>query len=132
MRAMVIRSLAMRGLWHLPAAALIVAAGAAHAADAVRGEKLFVECASCHSIERGVDGVGPSLFGLFQRKAGEVADYRYSPAMKKSAIAWTAQTLDTYLADPQKSVPGNRMPYSGLPDASARADLIAYLLKVSR
>ena len=123
----------MRGAVGLCAAAsAIVAAGAANAADAGRGEKLFVECASCHSIEKGVDGVGPSLFGLFQRKAGEVADFRYSPALKRSGIVWTAQTLDRYLADPQKSVPGNRMPYSGLPDAGERADLIAYLQKVSR
>ena len=122
----------MRGTAGLCVAALIVAAGAANAADAGRGEKLFVECASCHSIERGVDGVGPSLFGLFQRKAGEVADFRYSPALKRSGITWTAQTLDRYIADPQKSVPGNRMPYSGMPDASERADLIAYLQKVSR
>ena len=122
----------MRGTAGLCLAALIALAGAANAADAVRGEKLFVECASCHSIERGVDGVGPSLFGLFQRKAGEVADFRYSPALKRSGIVWTAQTLDRYIADPQKSVPGNRMPYSGMPDASARADLIAYLQKAVR
>ena len=123
----------MRGTAGLCVAALaIVAAGSASAADAGRGEKLFVECASCHSIEKGVDGVGPSLFGLFQRKAGEVADFRYSPALKRSAITWTAQTLDRYIADPQKSVPGNRMPYSGMPDADARADLIAYLQKAAR
>ena len=123
----------MRGTAGLCAGAFaILAGGTANAADAGRGEKLFVECASCHSIERGVDGVGPSLFGLFQRKAGEVADFRYSPALKRSGITWTPQTLDQYLADPQKSVPGNRMPYSGMPDAGARADLIAYLQKVSR
>jgi cytochrome c len=126
------RGRSTRGTVYLYAAAVILAAGAASAADAGRGERLFVECASCHSIERGVDGVGPSLFGLFQRKAGEVADFRYSPALKRSGIAWTAQTLDRYIADPQKSVPGNRMPYSGMPDAGERADLIAYLLKVSR
>ena len=114
------------------AAFAIVAAGTAKAADSGRGEKLFVECASCHSIEKGVDGVGPSLFGLFQRKAGEVVDFRYSPALKRSGITWTAQTLDQYIADPQKSVPGNRMPYSGMPDANERADLIAYLQKASR
>jgi len=114
------------------AAFAIIAASAAKAADSGRGEKLFVECASCHSIEKGVDGVGPSLFGLFQRKAGEVADFRYSPALKRSGITWTAQMLDRYLADPQKSVPGNRMPYSGMPDANERADLIAYLQKASR
>ena len=116
-------------LW---AAMLLVAPLAANAADAARGEKLFVDCASCHSIERGVDGVGPSLFGLFQRKAGDVADFRYSPALKRSGIAWTPQTLDTYIADPQKSVPGNRMPYSGMPGVTDRADLMAYLQRVLR
>lgn len=120
------------GILQLSAAALIAATNSANAADAGHGEKLFVECASCHSIERGVEGVGPSLFGLFQRKAGDVADYRYSPALKRSGIAWTPQTLDTYIADPQKSVPGNRMPYSGLPNAQDRADLMAYLQKVLR
>jgi cytochrome c len=124
--------MSIRGAVQLGAAALFAAIRAANAADAGQGEKLFVECASCHSIERGVEGVGPSLFGLFQRKAGDVADYRYSPALKRSGIAWTPQTLDTYIADPQKSVPGNRMPYSGLPNAQDRADLMAYLQKVLR
>jgi cytochrome c len=108
---------------------LIVVGSTANAADAGRGEKLFVECASCHSIERGVDGVGPSLFGLFQRKAGEVADFRYSPALKRSGIAWNEQTIDKFIADPQAVVPGNRMPFAGIADAAARADLIAYLVK---
>ena len=117
----------------IAAVALLAAAGAARAdGDAARGEKQFVECATCHTLERGVNNVGPSLFGLFGRKAGEIADYRYSPAMKKSGITWTPQTLDTYIADPQKAVPGNRMPYAGLPDAAARADLIAYLEKATK
>ena len=66
---------------------------------------------------------------MFGRKAGTLADFRYSPALKRSGITWTAQTLDAYLADPQKAVPANRMPYAGLADASDRADLIAYLQK---
>ena len=67
---------------------------------------------------------------MFQRKAGEGADFRYSPAMRRSGIAWTPQTLDTFLADPQAAVPANRMPYAGMPGAADRADLIAYLQKV--
>jgi cytochrome c len=118
----------MRRTGMIAAVALLTAAGAARAdGDAARGEKHFEECATCHTLERGVNNVGPSLSGLFRRKAGEIADFRYSPALKKSGITWTAQTLDSYLADPQKAVPGNRMPYAGLPDAAARADLIAYL-----
>jgi cytochrome c2 len=52
--------------------------------------------------------------------------------MKRSGVTWTAQTLDEFIADPQKRIPGNRMPYSGLTDAAARADLIAYLEKATK
>ena len=108
--------------------AFLAAAGAARAeGDAARGEKRFEECATCHTTERGVNNVGPSLNGLFERKAGDIADFRYSPALKKSGITWTPQALDTFIADPQKEVPGNRMPFAGMPDAGDRADLIAYL-----
>jgi cytochrome c len=112
------------------AIALIAGAGTASAdGDAARGEKRFEECAACHATERGVNNVGPSLYGVFDRKAGEAAEFRYSPALKRSGIVWTVQTLDTFLADPQKVVPANRMPYAGMPDADGRADLIAYLQK---
>ena len=117
----------------LGAVALAAATGAARAdGDPARGEKRFEECATCHTTERGVNNVGPSLFGLFSRKAGEIADFRYSPAMKKSGITWTSQTVDTFVADPQKEVPGNRMPFAGMPDAGDRADLIASLQKATK
>ena len=122
-----------RAIARLAAIVLMAAASAAHAdGDAARGEKRFEECVACHSTERGANAVGPTLFGVFDRKAGELADYRYSPALKRSGITWTAQTLDAFIADPQQVVPANRMPYAGLPDAGARADLIAYLQKVSK
>jgi cytochrome c len=106
----------------------LVNAGTATAQDAKRGQKLFDECAACHSPERNAaNTVGPSLHGVVGRKAGEGADFRYSPAMKRSGITWSAETINTFITDPQKLVPGNRMPYSGLPDAKDRADLIAYL-----
>jgi cytochrome c len=78
---------------------------------------------------RDENSVGPSLNGLFGRKAGELSDFRYSPALKRSGITWTADTLNTFIADPQTMVPANRMPYAGMPEAGDRADLIAYLLK---
>ena len=120
----------MKHLVVLTAAAYLAAAGTARAdGDAARGEKKFEECAACHKIAPGEDNVGPSLHGVFGRKAGTLTDFRYSPALKRSGITWTSQTLDTFLADPQKVVPANRMPYAGLADASERADLIAYLRK---
>jgi len=108
-------------------AALALPASAANAADADHGKALFVECASCHTLNAGGEGVGPGLKGLFGRKAGSLEDFRYSAGMRRTNITWNAQTLDAYLSDPQKEVPGNRMPYSGMPIASDRADLIAYL-----
>ena len=115
-------------------AVTLALATAAHAqqGDATRGEQKFVECAACHSVEKGVNNVGPTLAGVFGRPAGTLAEFRYSAAMRKSGITWTPQTLDEYIADPQKRIPANRMPYAGLPDAAARADLIAYLEKVTK
>ena len=121
------------------AAGLILGLGVAIASvtaradgDAARGDKRFEECAACHSVERGVNNVGPSLAGIFARKAGELPDFRYSPAMKRSGIAWSPQTLDSFVGDPQKLVPANRMPYAGMADAGARADLIAYLREATK
>jgi cytochrome c len=123
----------MRARALIGAVVLLAATGAARAeGDAARGEKRFEECATCHTVERGVNNVGPSLSGLFERKAGEIANFRYSPALKKSGITWTPQALDTFIADPQKEVPGNRMPFAGMPDAADRADLIAYLQKATK
>jgi len=122
----------MRTIAAVTAAAALLAAGAARAQDAKHGEKLFEECRACHSVERGVNGVGPSLFGVFGRRAGSLEDFRYSPALKRSGITWTPQTLDTYVADPQKAVPANRMPYAGMSEARDRADLIRYLQTTSK
>jgi cytochrome c len=113
------------------AAALLIAllaAGAARAdGDAARGQAKFGDCAACHKLEAGANNVGPSLHGIFIRKAGEIADFRYSPAMKRSGITWTPETLDKFISDPQVMVPANRMPYAGMASAGDRADLIAYL-----
>lgn len=100
--------------------------------DAARGEAFFKDCAACHKLAAGANEVGPSLHGLFSRRAGELSDFRYSPAMKRSGVTWTAETLDRYLADPQAFIPANRMPYAGLSNAGDRADLIAYLQKATQ
>ena len=111
----------------------LLLAGVAHAeGDAARGEVQFKECAACHRLAAGANQVGPSLHGLFSRKAGELADFRYSPAMKRSGVSWTPDTLDKYLADPQAFIPANRMPYAGMTDAADRADLIVYLQKATQ
>jgi cytochrome c len=111
----------------------LLLAGAAHAdGDAARGETRFQDCAACHRLEASANSVGPSLHGIFTRKAGELTDFRYSSAMKRSGIVWTPDTLNTFISDPQAMVPANRMPYAGMANASDRADLIAYLSKASK
>jgi cytochrome c len=113
------------------ATAILLAAGSAHAqGDAKHGQKMFEECHACHAVELGVQGVGPSLHGVFGRRAGERDDFHYSPALKRSGITWTQKALDAYIADPQKAVPANRMPYAGMPEARDRADLIMYMQQV--
>ena len=111
---------------------LLLASVARADGDAARGEAKFQDCAACHKLEAGANNVGPSLHGVFTRKAGELADFRYSPAIKRSGIIWTPETLDKFISDPQAAAPGNRMPYAGMASASDRADLIAYLQKATK
>src|SRR3954447_9778134 len=96
--------------------ATTTAAALAQQGDAARGQKVFETCRACHADDGKTNEIGPGLYGVFERKAGQRDDFRYSPAMKKSGVAWTPQTLDTFLADPQSFVPANRMPFAGLPD----------------
>ena len=120
-----------RSVVALSALALAAAARADDGA-VVRGEARFADCAACHRLEPGVNNVGPSLHGIFSRKAGEIADFRYSPAMKRSGIVWTPETLEKFIGDPQAMVPGNRMPYAGMSIPGDRADLIAFLMKATQ
>lgn len=78
-------------------------------------------------MEPGKNGLGPTLAGVIGAKAGHVSNYNYSPAMKSSGLTWDIATLDRYLTDPQKVVPGNKMPFPGLKSESERRAVIAYL-----
>jgi cytochrome c len=86
----------------------------------------FAACAVCHSVD-GSSGTGPTLKGIIGRTSGTTPGFRYSRAMRAAAIAWDADTLERYLADPQELIPGNVMPFSGVAEASERARIIAYL-----
>jgi cytochrome c len=112
----------------LIAAAIVAFPSLAAAQDAQRGKTLFDQCGTCHSFDPAHHDVGPNLKGLFGRKAASVGDFVYSPPMRRADFIWTPELLDKFLADPQTPpFRGNRMPFAGMPDAQARADLIAYL-----
>ena len=95
--------------------------------DLAHGRDVYRKCQACHSLAPGKNLVGPSLAGIFGKKAGGDATYSYSPALKNSGLTWDAAALDRYLLDPQKTVPGNKMPFPGLKTQNDRTDVIAYL-----
>lgn len=98
------------------------------AASAADGKPVaFAQCAACHSVEPGKHGVGPSLAGVFGKKAGGAAGYAYSDANKASGLTWDEATLDEYLTNPMKKVPGTKMTFAGIGDAAKRKDVIEYL-----
>lgn len=87
----------------------------------------FMQCRACHAVEPGRHGVGPSLAGVYGTKAGEIAGYAFSDAMKNSGLTWDDATLDRYLAAPMQLVPGTRMVYPGQPDPAKRKELVEYI-----
>jgi cytochrome c len=100
------------------------------AGDPKRGADVFDgECAECHSIKQGKNKKGPSLFGIVGQKAAGVSDFVYSDALKNGGITWTADRLDSYIANPNQAVPGGKMgkKFDGLADPQGRADVIAFL-----
>lgn len=100
------------------------------AGDAKRGEQLYEQrCGGCHSVD--ANRIGPPHRNLFGRKAGAAADYDYSPALRKSSVLWDENSLDAWLADPEKLIPGQRMNYT-VGNPADRGDLIAYLRSVSK
>ena len=93
------------------------------------GKQLFEKrCGGCHALDR--DQEGPRLGGVYGRAAASVKSYEYSVALQKSHLAWDAQTLDRWLEDPDKLVPGNNMDFH-VESADERSVIIAYLRQSS-
>jgi cytochrome c len=113
------------------AAVAALSFGSANAADDL-GKKTFESCSACHSMKAGENGVGPSLHNVIGRTAGTEAGFRFSGPMKRSGIAWDEKNLTDFLRAPQEKVPGNRMPFSGVPDEAALKAVVQYLETASK
>jgi len=99
------------------------------AGDAVHGQQLYESrCVACHSVDQ--NRVGPAHQGVFGRRAGLAPGYEYSKALKTTKIVWSEKTLDAWLSNPERTIPGQKMGFT-VTEASDRADLIAYLKKIS-
>ena len=112
--------------------AAVAASQPAMTGDAAAGRQVFRKCQACHSLDAGKNGIGPSLANIVGEKAAAVSGYNFSPAMKVSNLTWDAATLDAYLADPQKVVPGNKMPFPGLKTERERSAVIALLTETAK
>ena len=116
-------------LLSLSLALALTAAASAHAADPGKGRAVFAaQCSVCHSDGRGGGVVvGPPLYGVVGRRAGSAPGFAYSGAMKAAGFDWTAERLRAYLPAPQAYLPGIRMTYPGLKNATQLDDLVGYL-----
>ncbi|MCA6099372.1 c-type cytochrome [Bradyrhizobium australafricanum] len=105
----------------------------AQSGDPSRGQRDFRACVPCHSLEPDRNTTGPSLANLWGRKAGSLPSFdRYSDTLKASGIIWDDRSLDAWLADPQRMVPDNEMPFEGIKDSRVRSDLLAFLKEATK
>ena len=97
-------------------------------ADPKRGESAAKKCATCHTFNKGEPNrVGPNLWGVVNRNKAAVAGFNYSAAMKAKGGNWSFDDLYHFIAAPKAMIPGTNMAFAGVPRASERADIIAYL-----
>jgi cytochrome c len=102
-------------------------------AEDPRGAELFRKCAVCHTVSAsGAKRAGPTLRGLFGRRAGAVGGYKYSEALRGADLIWTEETVDALFAEgPHVYMPGSKMPIQRMPSPEDRAHLIAFLKRIT-
>ncbi len=96
------------------------------------GKRLFIMCEACHNVNKGEPHkVGPNLHGVFGRKAGSLADFKYSEAVINSDITWSDITIREWLINPNDYIKGTNMVFIGLPKKQQQDALLAYLHHVA-
>lgn len=106
-------------------------AGKAPAGDAAAGATTFIKCKVCHTVEKDVSKIGPSLHGIFGRKAGTLASFtNYSDPMKNSGVVWDEKSIAEFVKNPRTFIKNTRMLFIGLKDDQEIANLLAYLKSV--
>lgn len=99
------------------------------AADVAAGAAYFErKCSQCHDgAKSGGHAKGPHLWNVMGRQAGTIPGFTFSPAMKRAGIVWDYATLDHYLADTERAVPGREMNFAGIADPALRAAVLQHL-----
>ena len=97
-------------------------------ADLENGRRVFARCRSCHTITPGGPNMtGPNLHGVFGRQAGARPEFNYSTAVREAGFVWDGERLDHWLQNPRTFLRGTKMSFPGIPDATDRRDVIAFL-----
>lgn len=101
--------------------------------NCARGKKIFIQRgAQCHTTTHGGEHKqGPNLFGICGRRVGQLPWYSYSDALKRSGLMWDESTLNRFLENPKRVIPGIKMVFAGLKKLKDRIDIIAYLCTCS-
>ncbi|WP_170398003.1 c-type cytochrome [Ruegeria arenilitoris] len=98
------------------------------------GERQFArKCSICHSLTPdGQRRAGPTLHGIFGRKAGTLPGYFYSDTLQDSDIIWNDETINALFDQgPDHYIPGSKMPMQRITQASDRDDLITFLRRAT-
>lgn len=113
-------------------AALLLAAPAQaqNGQQIAQGQRLWQKrCSECHAID--TDETGPRHRGVFGRRAGSVKGYDYSRALRTAQLQWDEKSLDRWLSDPEKFIPGQNMDFR-VRSKTERTALIAYLKSIAQ
>jgi cytochrome c2 len=110
------------------------------AAEYAAQKEAFTWCRFCHTLAEGEENrVGPNLYRIFGKPAAVLDSFPYSGAFieaRENGLIWTPETIQAFIADPAKLVPGNRMRYPPMvgyednPERQRR--MYEYLLRETR
>ena len=104
--------------------------GAAAAEDDEGVTAFNNHCRNCHSVNKGDNRLGPSLYGVFGARAGLVEGYRsYSGSL--TGVTWDEATLDKFIANPAAVAASTTMIYPAVGDHAERKRIIAFLKSIN-
>ena len=113
----------------------LIALSSASAADLKKGKKVFNKCKACHTLVENKHRIGPSLHGIYGRKAGVASKYKFSRAMKKAGdggLIWDDKSLAKYLTKPRSFIKGTKMAFAGIKKPEDMENLLAFLREASK
>ena len=76
-------------------------------------------CAGCHNLA-AEHSVGPHLYGVIGRRAGDVAGFNATAALTALDIVWTRENLAEFIVNPTQFAPGTSMSDVGITDEEAQ------------